>query len=927
MHVSTQRLSRHARAATRRGYGTKGPERGTRRPPLVEPLEQRQLLSGTLPEVTLTVPDADVSEGFTSTCRFLFARSGPTDQPLTVHYGASGTATNGLDYQRLNLVGPISGAIVIPAGTTLAALTLEGTFDNLIEGNESIIISVQPSDAYAVGQSSSGTATIVDSPVADAQSLATREDTAAIIALSGTSAYNQNLTFNVTSLPAHGQLSDGATPITSASPASPYVLGASNVRYTPATDYVGPDGFNFRLRDAGVVGAVAGVSINVTSVNDAPSATLGANQSIAEDAGAQSIPGWASNIRPGPANESGQTVAFTVANDNVALFAAQPSLDAGGNLFFTPAANASGVATVSVTLKDNGGTADGGTDTSGIQTFTITVNAVADAPTLASAPAAGDEGSAIPLNISSALTDTDGSESLSIALGGVPAGGSLSAGVMQADGTWLLSPGDLAGLTFTAADNGVVDLTVTAIAAEASNGDIESTAGVLAVTVNNFAPTMVVSGAAVDEGSVFIVNVGTVTDPGADTISQYLIHWGDGESTTLNASDVPVGQTVGHLYADGGLGGTARNVSVDLTDEDGTYASAGTTVVTVNNVAPTANGDGYATPFATPVSGNVIAGNAAGAADSDPAGANDPLTITSKTQPANGTLVMAPDGSFTYTPASTFSGVDTFTYTIGDGDGGTASATVTLTVAAAPGGVITIPDICLGGTALLVAGTAGNDDIHVSPGSTGATLLVSVNGITTTQARPGGRIIVFAGGGDDNVQVAGGISNSVWLYGEGGNDRLDAGNDAPHGNLLIGGDGNDDLLGGNGRDVMIGGQGGDKIVGNANDDVLMAGYTTRDRRSDAGHDEFWCDVLLEWSSGNTFQNRVHNLKGDGAGTQVARNGSSYLNGTTLRDDTSVDQIDMLNGSSGNDWFIYQSGEDKVVGESSAEKLIDTASLS
>ena len=44
------------------------------------------------------------------------------------------------------------------------------------------------------------------------------------------------------------------------------------------------------------------------------------------------------------------------------------------------AANANGLATVTVILKDDGGTANGGSDTFTTQTFTITVNAVNDAP-------------------------------------------------------------------------------------------------------------------------------------------------------------------------------------------------------------------------------------------------------------------------------------------------------------------------------------------------------------------------------------------------------------------------------------------------------------------------------------------------------------------------------------------------------------------
>ena len=49
-------------------------------------------------------------------------------------------------------------------------------------------------------------------------------------------------------------------------------------------------------------------------------------------------------------------------------------------LYYTPAANAYGTATITVTAADNGGTANGGADTSAARTFTITVNPVNDAP-------------------------------------------------------------------------------------------------------------------------------------------------------------------------------------------------------------------------------------------------------------------------------------------------------------------------------------------------------------------------------------------------------------------------------------------------------------------------------------------------------------------------------------------------------------------
>ena len=62
------------------------------------------------------------------------------------------------------------------------------------------------------------------------------------------------------------------------------------------------------------------------------------------------------------------------------LFAVGPVISTGGTLTFTPAANGNGVAVVTVQARDNGGTANGGTNGSGAQSFTITVTPVNDAP-------------------------------------------------------------------------------------------------------------------------------------------------------------------------------------------------------------------------------------------------------------------------------------------------------------------------------------------------------------------------------------------------------------------------------------------------------------------------------------------------------------------------------------------------------------------
>jgi VCBS repeat-containing protein len=170
----------------------------------------------------------------------------------------------------------------------------------------------------------------------------------------------------------------------------PAISPAGVLTFTPVANANGPATVQVTLHDNGGV-ANGGVDtsatitfiINVTAVNDAPSFVKGADQTVLEDATAQTVNGWATSLVKGPADEVGQTLNFIVTNNNNALFSAQPSIDAAGNLTYTPAANANGTATVTVAIHDNGGTANGGVDTSATQTFVINVTAVNDVPSFA----------------------------------------------------------------------------------------------------------------------------------------------------------------------------------------------------------------------------------------------------------------------------------------------------------------------------------------------------------------------------------------------------------------------------------------------------------------------------------------------------------------------------------------------------------------
>ena len=153
-------------------------------------------------------------------------------------------------------------------------------------------------------------------------------------------------------------------------------------------------------------------------------------------------------------------------------------------LFRSPNSDADFTLTVTATSteSDNG---DAATITAQIP---VSVTAVADAPTLVVGPATGSEDSAIPVSITSALTDLDRSEILSVTISGAPSGAVLSAGTANVDGSWTLSPAQLQGLTITPPPNSDADFTLTVMATstESDNGSaatvtVQIPVGVIAI--------------------------------------------------------------------------------------------------------------------------------------------------------------------------------------------------------------------------------------------------------------------------------------------------------------------------------------------------------------------------------------------------------------------------------------------------------------
>src|SRR5439155_1001332 len=121
-------------------------------------------------------------------------------------------------------------------------------------------------------------------------------------------------------------------------------------------------------------------TITVNAVNDAPAFDAIADQTVNEDAASQNVS--ITGVGPGGGgDEAGQVVTLSAVSSDPAVVPNPTSSGSGGTqtLSYQPVANANGTVTITVTATDNGGTANGGVDTFS-RTFTVTVNAVNDAP-------------------------------------------------------------------------------------------------------------------------------------------------------------------------------------------------------------------------------------------------------------------------------------------------------------------------------------------------------------------------------------------------------------------------------------------------------------------------------------------------------------------------------------------------------------------
>ncbi|MBV2134264.1 tandem-95 repeat protein, partial [Pseudomonas sp. MAP12] len=456
--------------------------------------------------------------------------------------------------------------------------------------------------------------------------------------------------------------------------------------YTPAANFHGTDSVDYTVTD-GSLSDVGTLTITVTPVNDTPDA-VNDSVTVAEDSGTTVI-NVLGNDSTGP--DSGETL--TVTGVTQPAVGGSVSL-VGGVVSFTPDANWNGTTSFTYTVSDG----NGGSDTA---TVDVTVTPVNDAPVAVDDAASTAEDSVLTGSVELDANDTDlDGDSLSVVAGtfATAQGGSIT---IAADGSYSYTP----AANFHGTDS--VDYTVT----DGSLSDV----GTLTITVTavNDAPVAVDDAASTAEDSVL---TGSVELDANDTDL-------DGDSLSVVAGTFATAQGGSiTIAADGSYSYTpAANFhgtdSVDYTVTDGSLSDVGTLTITVTavNDAPVAVDDAASTAEDSVLTGSVELD----ANDTDLDG--DSLSVVAGTfaTAQGGSITIAADGSYSYTPAANFHGTDSVDYTVTDGsltDIGTLTITVTA-VNDAPDAVndsVTVAE----DSGTTVINVLGNDSISPDSGET-----------------------------------------------------------------------------------------------------------------------------------------------------------------------------------------------------------------
>jgi len=415
------------------------------------------------------------------------------------------------------------------------------------------------------------------------------------------------------------------------------------ITYTPNTDYFGSDAFVYQICDDDGACDQATVSINVGDENDPPIAvddvvvtpedTPVTTPVLVNDSDPDGVlvPGSVSIVNP-PAHGS------VVVNPD-------------GSITYTPDANYHGPDSYTYQVCDD----DGACDAAAVS---ITVTDVNDPPVAVDDAVTTPEDTPVLIVVLNNDSDSDGSlvpGSVSIVSG--PAHGTL---LVNPDGSITYTPNTNYhgpdAFSYQVCDNdGACDqATVTISVLDVNDPPVAVDDAVVTPEDTPVTVPVLVNDSDVD-GVLVISTVTIVTDPLHGTVVV------NPDGTITYSPNVNYHGPDSFVY--------------QVCDDDGACDEATVTISVLDvNDPPFANDDTDNTSEDTPVTTDVLAN------DHDPDGTLVPSTVTIVLAPANGIVVVNPDGSITYTPDPGWNGTDHYSYQVCDDDGACDQAMVTITV-------------------------------------------------------------------------------------------------------------------------------------------------------------------------------------------------------------------------------------------------------
>ncbi len=477
-------------------------------------------------------------------------------------------------------------------------------------------------------------------PTAANDTFSTNEDTALSVNAAGGLLANDAdidgdpLTPTVTLQPLHGTVS---------------VNPDGSFSYTPAPNYNGLDGFSYLVSDGTTTSDVASATIMVNPTNDLP-VSVNDEFTTAEDTPLALI---APGVLANDTDVDGDALSSILVNPPQH---GGVTLGPDGGLLYTPDANFNGVDGFSYKANDGSGDSDAAA-------VTVNVTPVNDAPATAADAYATDEDTPLTIDAAGGLlandSDVEGNPITATLIAG-PANGTLT---LNADGSFNYVP--------SANFNGSDSFTYTA-----GDGSLSSAETTVSLTVN---PTNDPPASSSDA-----YHTSEDTPLTIDAVAGVLANDSDPDGNPLSATLVagPANGTI-TLNPDGSFN-YAPNANFNGSDSftyqtsDGTVTTDPTTVsidVCAVNDAPTSADDAYSLDQGTTLTVDAVGGALANDSDVD----GDSLSASVVSGPANGSLALNADGSFSYTPNASFSGTDSFVYAAGDGSA-TSQSTVTLTI-------------------------------------------------------------------------------------------------------------------------------------------------------------------------------------------------------------------------------------------------------